>query len=246
MAWEDNWRQEAQESIDEGRVDAALFIMEDTADRINEIEQPIEQVNTLRYLGELYQQAGKPAIADDKFAEAMRRSLEITPVWKEFSAVISVLELHRKAIKDHRGLGDLLQITLDKALLTAVSHDTQAKEIGRYIQCFNGVGTQSQVLALLRELHEINQPWLRKHALVALNKLKIKPDRIFLREAKPTAHYEADAYEKFLWQFLLAKMHRSKKPSAQYREYYETAKTLALTLPADQKPKANRMLRTLN
>lgn len=244
-ALDEEWWQQAQYLLDEDRVDAALYILEDTSGRINEIEQPIQQVDTLRYLGELYQAAGKTAIADEKFNEALRRSLELTPAWRQFSAVISVLKLHRKAVDDHRHLQPLLQKTLDHKLLTAVSHNTQAKEIGRYIQCFDKAGTQSQVLLLLNELHEISTDWLRKHALFALSKITVQKDHYFGREPMPAANYDADAYERFLWNYVLARLHDVKHYSAQYQEYREAAKSLAEQLDKDTKPQAYAMLRKL-
>ncbi len=245
MALDEDWRQNAQEMLDEGRVDAAIYVMQDTGNRINEIEDPTAQVNTLRYLGELYQQVGKPAIATEKFKDAMKRSLEITPIWKAFSAAVSVLEMHRKAVKNHQGLSILLQDTLDRKMLTAAARDTQTKEVGRYIQCFAGAGTQSQILMILNELREINQPWLRKHALFAMTKIEIKPDAIFGREPKPNPHYDADVYEKFLWQFLMATLHRSKNYSAQYQEYFASAKKLAEEVPTEQRHQAKAMLRKM-
>lgn len=245
MALEEDWRQDAQEMLDEGKVDAALFVMEDTSNRINEVAEPIEQVNTLRYLGELYQQANKPNIAAEKFTEAMRRSLLLEPEWKAFSAVISVLEMHRDAVENHKGLSALLQTTLDNRLLTKAAGSVQSKEMGRFIKTFDGVGTQRQVLALLRELREINQQELRKHALFALTKIKIKSDSLFRNEPKPTPHFDADAYERFLWQYLMATMHKGAGASAQYREYVESAKKLTEEVPTAQRSQVKKMLRKL-
>lgn len=240
-----DWRQQAQEMLDEGRVSAVLYLLEDTANHINEIQDPIAQVNSLRYLGELYQQAGNTKFSAQYFRKALQRALEIEPQWKRLSAVTSVLELHRKAIPEHQGLAELLQMVQAADLLTAIAKDAKAKDVGRYIQCFDGVAMHSEIVGILRELRVVEREEIRKHALFALTKITSVPDARHTHEEAPNPPYDADAYERFLWQVVIARINRQPATKARYRESLEQAHQLVEHLPKERRRSALAMLREL-
>lgn len=239
-----DWRQQAQEMLDEGQTSAALYLLEETGNHINEIQDPIQQVGTLRYLGELYYQAEKPDLAEEWFTRAMQKSLEMTPVWKKFSAVISVLELHRKTVEKPDESMPLLAMPQEQRLLTEVSKNAQAKEIGRYIQCFDKAITRAGVMQMLQEIRGIKPLWVRKRALLALGKITSAKGGESIEEA-PAPHFEADAQEKFLWWIALAKHTDPATSPAQYHENLAQAQLLVDQLPTEKRRGAKKKIRAL-
>lgn len=240
-----HWRQDAQDLLEEGKTASALYMLEDVASRLNEETNSLEQINRLRYLGELYYEADKPAIAQSYFAEGVTRALDLKPLWKRFSAVISVLELHHKTISDHDGLADLIQQTLDASLLTTVVRDAGAKEIGRYIQTWDNAATSSQVLELLHEIREMKYAGIRMRALTALTKIEYLADNATRYADKPGFPYEADPMEKFLWQVVMTKLLQGSVGDAEYRASLERSKQLAKEVDKSQYSSAKKILRKL-
>lgn len=240
-----HWRQDVQDMLDEGKTSSALYMLEDVASRLNEETDSLEQINRLRYLADLYYQAGKPAIAQGYFAEGVDRALELKPLWKRFSAVISVLEMHDKTIEDHEGLAEIIQQTLDVSLLTAISRDAGAKEIGRYIQTWDEAATASQVLQLLDEIRELKFAGVRQRALLALTKITFLADNESRYLDKPSFPYDAVPMEKFLWQVVMTKILAQTAGSAEYQESLDRTIRLAKEVDEAQYSRAKRILRAL-
>ncbi len=239
------WRQQAQDLIDDGKTASALYILEDTATRLNEEPDALEQINRLRYLGSLYQQAGKPKLSAGYFEEAITRSLNLMPLRKRFPAVISVLKMHRKTLKNHHGLGALIQKTLDAELLTLVSRDADLEDINRYIKCWDNAANHSQLAQLLSEIREIRYEGTRATTLKALSKIETYADEPFLYLTKPTPHYDADALEKFYWQFILTRTMADRAESAEFEESLRLTTQLLEEVPQQKRSVAKKMLRKL-
>lgn len=240
-----HWRQDAQDLIEEGKTASALYMIENVASHLNEESDALKQINNLRYVGELYYKAGKTNMAQQFFTEALTRALQLKPLWKRFSAVISVLELHQKTIENHEGLEDLIQQTLDVSLLTTIARDSGAKEIGRYIKVWDEAATSSQIIHIMKEIRDIRFSAVRYRALMALTKINYLPDETASYAIKPNFPYEAEPMEKFLWQIVMTKLLQSTAGNAEYQESLSRAKQLAQEVGEAQYPKAKSLLRSI-
>ncbi len=229
--------------LDEGKHEAALYVLEDVAGRINEEPEAYAQVNTLRYLGELYALAEKDELARRYFSDALQRALEITPLWKRFSAVVGVLELHAESFADTASLQTLINTTLEKQLLSTVARDVGVKEIGRYIASWDHAATATQIITLLKELREIKQAHLRLRVLMALTKIEFITEDVVYHHEAPALPYEAGGMEKFLWQIVRLKMLAGSGKSAVQEEAFQSAKRYAEELSGADHQRARKMLR---
>ncbi|MDG1286468.1 MAG: hypothetical protein P8P30_02765 [Rickettsiales bacterium] len=192
-----NWRQDALEMIEDGRLDRAKALLQDASTRMNLISQPIERINQGRFLGEAYHKLGKKAQARESFEKAMNASLKLTPVWRSLSAVISVLELQATTddLDDSRVL---IQKSLDAKLLPRMSKDKYATEIGRYVKRFEKA-TRAQVYQLIDQLRTIDKAKVRKKAFFALTELDFAPFTGEGRRAETTMPLGMGDFERFLW-----------------------------------------------
>jgi hypothetical protein len=244
-AAENKWWEDAQDQLDEGKRDSALFTLDGAAGRINELSNPLEQVTTLRRLGELYYEAEKPSLSASAFSQALGRSLDLPRAHDRLTATLAILKTHRRVVENHQGLQELLQETLQKQLLTTTLRGSSAKQVTAYIAAFRHAANYSQALQLLREMRELDAPWLRKAVLLKLSSIQLIEDKRFFLEVVPSPHYEATADEQFLWNYFFAKLYRPTPKKAQYKEYFNRATHLLAEVSSPFRHKGKRMLAAL-
>lgn len=259
-----NWRQDALEMIEDGRLSAARLLLDEAASREPMISKPIERINQGRFLGEAFAKLGKKDLSREHFNNAMDAALQLKPVWRSLSAVISVLEL-QAGVDDIENSWQLLQKSLDAKLLPNMAKDHYATEIGRYVKRF-ALAKRAQVYVLLKQLRSIDNERVRKKAFFALTELEFSP---FTGEGK----YEQMSiplgmkdFERFLWFSVMAKYYAASGQSfvfkqqvnamqkaydrigeerqQKYRKIYRMVKKLSYKAPkkvemADPKPKSS-------
>lgn len=241
-ALDENWREDAREMLTSDKKDGALFLMEKTAGEARNLTDPLERVNALRFLGELFWLAGKKERGQGYFSQALELSLGLSPVWKRLSAVLSVLELHRAATRDISRLEPLLEATLQARLLPEMAKNHHASEIGRYVKTFDGADRATFAI-LLEQLRHIGEAPVRVKALFAVSEIAIGGDSghfIAMEERPP---YDADAFEKLLWHVAMARLFDAPASRSNQHEHQQKAKNLLDTLPKDKQTTAKKVLK---
>jgi hypothetical protein len=245
-AFSENWREEAKAMLEEGQQDAALALMSDVRQDVPLYNDPVERINTLRYLGELYWEVNKPKLARESFHLAMTHALDVEPVWKKLTVVISVLELQRKT-KDTGGITAQIQRTLQVQLPVKIAADVRATEIGRYIRTFDKYGSPEEIVLLMQQIREMKKAGVRKKALFAVNDIRFRPLASAVVDSTLLyPPFEADAMEKLMWYAALSRLFNTQDDLAQAELYASQASALYERLPADSKPSAKKILKKLN
>ena len=215
----ENWRQDVLEMIEDGRKDAAQALLEEAAERQKFISDPIERINHGRFLGDAFDKLKKPRRAREYFEKAMKAALELKPVWRSLSAVISVLELQAET-EDRENSRALIQQSLDAKLLPRMAKDHYASEIGRYVKRFERA-TRAQIHQLLKQLRGIDEAAVRKKAFYKLTELEFAP---FTGEGKyetGTLPLGMDDFERFLWFSVMAKYFAQSDQKPQFKRQVE-------------------------
>jgi len=214
-----NWRQDTLEMIEDGRNAAANAMLEEAVGRTNFITDPIERINHCRYLGEAYERLGRTDIAREQYDKAMDSALQLKPVWRSLSAVISVLELQAES-DDIDTSRELIQQSLDAKLLPRMAEDRYATEIGRYVKRF-GKASRAQVYQLLEQLHSIEQAPVRKKAFFALTELDFAPFTGEGKYSEVNLPMGMDQLERFLWFAVMAKYYAESGLRLQFSQQVE-------------------------
>ncbi|GEM_PF-3763077 len=236
-----NWRQDALEMIEDGRIDAAEVLLQDASLRMSLIGKPIERINHGRFLGEAYHKLGKQNHARESFDKAMDASLKLTPVWRSLSAVISVLEL-QATTDDAENSQALIQKSLDAKLLPNMSKDKYATEIGRYVKRFEKA-TRAQVFQLINQLRGIDKAKIRKKAFFALTDLEFTPFTGEGRHQDVNLPLGMDDFERFLWFSIMSKYFANSGERFQFEQQVAAMKTAYGRLDETRQQKHRKIYR---
>jgi tetratricopeptide (TPR) repeat protein len=244
-AYSDNWREEARLMLEEGRPEAARALLDDVREAVMPTEDGIKRINTLRYLGELYWQLKDKSLARESFGKAMDYALEVEPIWKKLSVVISVLELQRET-EDTQSLSANIQKTLDVRLMESMAGNAKATEIGRYVRTFDAYATASEIAALLQQIRNVEQQPVRSKALYALTEIQFSPDKLSEVDASLLyPPFNAESFEKLMWYTVLARLYHTPQHQEESAIYAAQAKAELVKLPLSDQEKARKVLKRL-
>jgi tetratricopeptide (TPR) repeat protein len=240
-----NWRQDVLEMIEDGRSGAALLLLEESANRIREVTDPIEQINHARYLGEAFYKLSKPERAMEYYQKAMQASLKLKPTWRSLSAVISVLELQGTS-EDREGSEALLQASLEAKLLLNMARDKYSSEIGRYVERFE-FANRDQLLELLNQVRKASNAALRKKALYKMLSLE------FNGVAQHRAHevltvqpMGMDDFENFMWFGVMTKFYAESGQRFRFKQHKQSMTRAYQRMSEERRTKYRKLFRELS
>ncbi len=242
-----NWRQDVLEMIEDDRIDAAKSLLEEAVERRKFISNPIERINQGRFLGDAFSKLNNAKRARVEFEKAMKASLQLKPVWRSLSAVISVLELQAET-DDTAVSRTLLQQSLDARLLPNMAKNSYASEIGRYVKRFEPA-TRAQIFELLDQLRGIKNSGVRKKSFYALTELPFAP---FTGEGRYTTlslPLGMDDFERFLWFTVMSKYFAESDQRFKFEQQVEGMQKAYDRLGEERKTKYRkiyRMVKKLN
>lgn len=240
----ENWRQDALEMIEDGRYTIAHALLEEAESRKNFMNQPIEKINQGRFLGDAFYKLGKKERAAQNFEDAMKASLQLKPVWRSLSAVISVLEL--QATHDDKAMSQkLIQQSLNARLLPNMAKDRYATEIGRYVQRFEHA-SRAQIYELIGQLRVIDKPKVRKKAFYALTELDFSEFTGEGRYEQMRLPIGMQAFERFLWFSVMAKYFAESEVPSQLNQQVAGMKTAYERLTQEQQKKYRKIYRKIS